>query len=178
MKQYLMLPLALAAALTLGACAQGTAATPPETETTPPGLERTAPTFSPAPTVSSPRDGEYDWGVTLAAGDVTPTGLTLTCTQSGGSPTGELQTGSYYSLEVLEGESWTAVEQLPQEYDVAWTAEAWLIPMEDSVQWTVGWEWLYGSLPAGTYRLGKEITDFRDSGDYDQQMAYVQFTVA
>ena len=172
MKQHTTLALALAAALTLAGCAQGTAAQPPQAETTPLAAE------SPTPTTSSPTEGEYDWGIALTAEDVSPTGLTLTCTQSGGSPTGELQTGSYYSLEVLEGESWTAVEQRPQEYDVAWTAEAWVIPMEDSVQWTVDWDWLYGSLPAGTYRLGKEITDFRDSGDYDKQMAYAQFTIA
>lgn len=159
MKQHMTLALALAAALTLAGCAQSTAAQPPQAETTPPAAES-------------------DWGVALSAEDVSPTGLTLTCTQSGGSPTGELQTGSYYSLEVLEGEGWTAVEQLPQEYDVAWTAEAWAIPMDDSVQWTVDWEWLYGSLPAGTYRLGKEIVDFQNSGDYDQQMLYAQFTIA
>lgn len=159
MKQPMILALALAAALTLAGCAQSTAAQPPQAQTTPPA-------------------GERAWGVTLTAGDVSPTGLTLTCTQSGGSPTGQLQTGSYYSLEALEGESWTAVEQLPQAYEVAWTAEAWAIPMEDSVQWTIGWDWLYGPLPAGTYRLGKEIVDFRDSGDYDQQMLYAQFTIS
>lgn len=165
-KPHLLLPLALAAALTLAGCAQGTAATPPEAETTPPAAERPV-----------PMENQWNWGLTLTAENVSPTALTLTCTQSGGSPTGKLQTGSYYSLEGLEGEGWTAVEQIPQEYAVAWTEEAWAIPMEDSVQWTVDWAWLYGSLPAGTYRLGKEIMDFRSSGDYDQQMLYAQFTI-
>lgn len=34
------------------------------------------------------------WGVTLKVSKVTPKGMTLECNQSGGEPTGELQTGS------------------------------------------------------------------------------------
>ena len=171
-KQRLLPPLALAAALALTGCAQGTASAPPPAGTTPPSAETPA-----AAEPSALAEDLQDWGITLAAGDVTPTGLTLTCTQSGGSPTGQPQTGSYYSLDVLEGESWVPVEELPHDYEIGWTQEAWLIPMEDSVQWTVDWEWLYGSLPAGIYRLGKEIMDFRDTGDFDKQMAYTQFTI-
>ncbi len=171
MKAYLLL--ALAAALTMAGCAQGTASAPPAAGTTPPSAQTPAPAETPVPP-----EAQWDWGITLTAEDVTPAGLTLTCTQSGGSPTGRLQTGSYYSLEAQEGENWVSVEALPHDFEVGWTDEAWLIPMEDTVQWTVDWEWLYGPLPAGTYRLGKEIIDFRDSGDFDKQMAYAQFTIS
>lgn len=169
MRPVFSFALAVLGVLTLAGCTPAVGeALPPEKLTTPPAAETPA---------ASPKADGSDWGVTLAAGDITPTGLTLTCTQSGGSPTGRLQTGSYYSLEIWDGESWTAVEPLPQEYEIAWTEEAWNIPMEDSTQWVVNWEWLYGSLSAGTYRLGKELMDFRDTGDYDQQMSYAQFTI-
>ena len=43
-----------------------------------------------------------DWGIALSAVDVQPTGLTLVIAQSGGHPTGRLQYGSDYTLEVLQ----------------------------------------------------------------------------
>jgi len=123
-------------------------------------------------------DRESEWGVTLSAKDVTPTGLTIVCTQSGGNPSGELDTGSYYIIQKYEDGEWSDVEWLPQEYDVGWTAEAWIIPMNDVVEWEVDWEWLYGELPAGTYRIGKEIMDFRGAGDFDQEFHYAEFEIA
>ena len=43
--------------------------------------------------------GEEVWGIRLRVADVTPAGLTLICEQSGGNPTGELQTGPMFWLE-------------------------------------------------------------------------------
>ncbi len=117
------------------------------------------------------------WGIQLTADKVTPAGLTLVCNQSGGNPTGELTTGSYYNLEVIENSQWHAVKMIPQKHDIAWTSEAWIIPMNDSREWEVNWEWLYGKLPSGNYRIGKEITDFRGTGDYDTTVCYAYFEV-
>ncbi len=118
-----------------------------------------------------------NWGITLTAENVTPTELTISCSQTGGEPTGELQTGSYFELEKLVNDTWEKVEYLPHEYDIAWTMEAWMIPSEDTVNWDVKWEWLYGALPAGQYRIGKEIMDFRGPGNYDTAMYYADFTI-
>lgn len=52
------------------------------------------------------------WGIQLSARDVTPTGMTLICQQSGGEPTGDLHTGSYYSLEKKVKGDWVEVEGL------------------------------------------------------------------
>lgn len=117
------------------------------------------------------------WGIQLTASEITPTGLTLICRQSGGEATGELHTGSFYSLEKKTGNQWSPAEMLPQKYDVAWTSEAWIIPMDDKAEWKVDWEWLYGTLPPGNYRIGKEISDFRKTGDYDTKFYYAEFEV-
>lgn len=50
-----------------------------------------------------------DWGIALSAVDVQPTGLTLVIAQSGGHPTGRLQYGSDYTLEVLQDGVWEQV---------------------------------------------------------------------
>lgn len=119
-----------------------------------------------------------EWGISLSAEDVSSSGLTLKCTQSGGRPTGELQTGSWFVIETWTKEyGWSHVNYLPQEYEIAWTQEAWTIPMNDTCEWKVDWEWLYGSLPKGKYRIGKEIMDFRETADYDKTIYYAEFEI-
>lgn len=114
-------------------------------------------------------------GVTMTAKDVTPTGLTLVCIQSGGFPTGELQTGSPFWLESYSYGNW---EKTPRDMEeIFWTAEAWIIPQESSVEWSVNWENIYSALPAGRYRIGKEIMDFRGPGDYDTYHCYAEFEI-
>ena len=126
----------------------------------------------------SPADNTRgDWGITLSAESVTTSGLTLRCVQSGGEPSGELSTGSFYVLERKTETSWEAMEYAPQEYEIGWTSEAWIIPMNGDVTWDVNWVWFYGTLPEGAYRIGKNIMDWRAPGDYDQQMAYAEFEV-
>ena len=129
---------------------------------------------SPAPSVVSP--AADDWGLILTAEGASPTGLTLRFTQSGGAPSGQLQTGSPYWLEREENGEWTAVEPLME--DVAWDMMAYLISMDGETEMAVDWTVLYGQLPAGSYRLGKSVMDFRDTGDYDQKDYYVCFAVA
>lgn len=119
---------------------------------------------------------EETWGLTLSVRDVTPTGLTLICTQSGGAPTGELQTGSPFWLEKYVGGVWEAVPLVPVCVD--WTMEAYRIPINGSLEREVNWESLYSELPTGTYRIGKKIMDFRGAGDYDEREYYAQFTIA
>ncbi len=117
-----------------------------------------------------------DWGIALSAVDVQPTGLTLVIAQSGGHPTGRLQYGSDYTLEVFQDGVW---EQVPYavEGDVGWTAEAYLVSMEASVEENVQRAFLYGSLSPGTYRIRKTFMDFRETGDYDTQTYWAAFAI-
>ena len=115
------------------------------------------------------------WGVKLTAKNITPSGLTIVCTQQDGEPTGELHTGSYYGLEVLRDGEWVAVDLIPMEHELAWTMEAWMIPSNTETEWEVNWTRLYGELSAGTYRISKSIKDFRDTGNYDTKTYYAGF---
>lgn len=117
------------------------------------------------------------WGVGLNTKNITSTGLTLTCYQSVGEPTGELSTDSYYFLEEKINDEWVPIEILPSEYERAWTDEAWIIPTNDEVEWEVNWKELYGELSAGYYRIGKNIRDFRDTSDYDEEIYFANFEV-
>ena len=117
------------------------------------------------------------WGVTLIAENITSTSVTIKCTQSSGKPTGELQTGSWYILE-----TWTKEKgwiQMPYVIDgeIGWNDIAWIISMDGTTEMEVNWEWLYGKLPTGKYRIGKEITDYRSSGDFDTAIYYAEFEI-
>lgn len=120
-------------------------------------------------------ENEDKWGVTLAVENVTPSGATLKCIQSGGEATGELETGSWFIIEKWSKE--TGWQEAPCVCEPCWTEEAWLIIKDGTSEWEVDWAWLYGELPAGKYRIGKEIMDFRGTGDYDKQMYYAEFTI-
>lgn len=116
-----------------------------------------------------------DWGLTLSVKDVTPVGLTLVCTKEGGNPTGELMCGTEYRLLVSEDGAWKNVPTVPEEY--AWDGLGYWITEEKPSEFQFSWEWLYGKLPVGTYRLAKEFMDFREAGDFDTAMYWVEFEI-
>lgn len=113
-----------------------------------------------------------DWGISMSVKNVTPTGLTLVCEQSGGRSTGKLQTDSFYKLVVLSNGT---RQDVPCLVEVAWTEEAYMISMDDTAEWEIAWELLYGELSAGTYRIIKNVTDFRKTGDYDRVQYWAEF---
>lgn len=117
------------------------------------------------------------WGITLTLEDVSAEGGVIKCTQSGGEPTGELQTGSWYIVEEWTKENgWREVPYVI-DGEIGWTSEAWMISKENTCEWEVNWEWLYGALQAGKYRIGKEIMDFRGPGDFDNAIYFAEFTI-
>ena len=100
-----------------------------------------------------------DWGITVYAEDIRPTGLTLSIHQSGGHPTGQLQFGSDYLLERLENGAWQPVLPTVQG-EIAWDSLAYLVTMD-----------------GGTYRIRKSFQDFRDTGDFDTQTLSLVFEI-
>ena len=119
-------------------------------------------------------EGFPNWGLTLSVKNVTESGLTLVCTQSGGELTGELQTGSDYKLIVLK-EAWEDIPTIIEDY--GWNMLAYMVAKNDVTEFEVNWEWLYGKLPSGTYRIIKGFTDFRESGDYDNFAYWTEFEI-
>ena len=117
-----------------------------------------------------------EWGLTLTAKDVTPAGCTLVFTQSGGNPTGELNSGSPFTLERYKNGQWTEVEKIIQEFD--WTDEGWIINNDTSTEFKHVWSDIYGELSAGKYRISKSVHDWRAPGDYDEKMYYAYFEIS
>lgn len=114
-----------------------------------------------------------DWGVRLSVKNVSPTGLTLICEQNGGIAEGSLETGSAYILEKYENNQWVEVE--PQN-DLVWDMMAYLIG-DTATEWEIDWTWLYGELSAGTYRIGKTVMEFKESGTSRSQIFFAEFEI-
>lgn len=134
---------------------------------------------SPEKQVEAPEE-ETKWNLEMQVANVTPSGATVEFLQSGpfaGYDRAELRFGSDYSLEKWTGDNWEPVEMLPQEYDVAWTTEAYLINRNGTTTRKINWEWLYGELPPGRYMLGKSVDLFRGTGDSEINMFWAEFTI-
>ncbi len=116
------------------------------------------------------------WGITLYADDVTSTGLTLKIEQFGGNPSGSLEYGAAYTLETTVNDEWQPVETKTGE-PLVWNMLGYSIKMNDITEMKINWEYGYGELKPGYYRLSKEIMDFRAAGDYDEKTYEVYFTI-
>lgn len=166
MKRWLTLTLAGLLALSLAGCGSSDGA----------GSSAPQKINSSSSESSSVQTAEDSWGLILSVKNVTPTGLTLVITQQGGSPTGTLQYGSEYTLEVEQDGAWQNIPDIV-DGNFAWDGMAYLVTMDGETEQAVDWNWLFGPLSPGHYRLSKAFMDFRGTGDYDTQVYEVEFDI-
>lgn len=115
------------------------------------------------------------WGIALYTDSVTKTGMTIIFEQFGGNPTGELNTGDWYKIETNVNDEWQDVKANVD--NAVWNSIAYGIKKNDITELEVNWEFLYGALEPGYYRLSKKIMDFREAGDYDEEIYQVYFAI-
>ena len=84
--------------------------------------------------------------------------------------------GSYYLLEKKIADKWYEV---PVVFEGDYGFDAVGFPLEPSQtsEWPVEWEWLYGILDTGDYRIVKDVLDFRGTGDFDTYYLAAEFSV-
>ena len=116
------------------------------------------------------------WGLSLYAENVTPQGLTLMIEQFGGSYLGELQTGLEYTLEKMNDNYWQSLETKNGK-PIVWNSIACMIKKNDITKMNINWQYDYGELKPGLYRLKKNIMNIRTAGDYDEEAYEVEFTI-
>lgn len=64
--------------------------------------------------------------------------------------------GEDYSLERLQEGEWVAVEPVRDDY--AFASVGYSLPARGRRTLEIDWEWLYGRLAPGDYRIGKEVS--------------------
>ena len=95
--------------------------------------------------------------VSMTLKDITPTGLTVHFNQYNRADCGELIYGEGYHLQVLKKDVWEDVPTIIEDW--GFTDEGYILPAEGEADLVTDWEWLYGELAPGTYRITKTLLD-------------------
>lgn len=122
------------------------------------------------------RESELDEvGLSFSLKNITPEGATLVFYQyDAGAATGSLEYGDDFLLEVQKNGAWEEIPVIPGG-NYAFNSVAYTLSPKISSERELDWEWLYGSLAPGTYRIQKNVMDFREPGDYDKYTVYAEF---
>ena len=102
-----------------------------------------------------PESENDETAVFMDVSHVTASGLTVRFRQCDERDYDEIFFGEGYTLSRLEGDGWTEVPAVIDDW--AFTAEAILIPALGETELETDWEWLYGRLTPGTYRITKTV---------------------
>ncbi len=97
---------------------------------------------------------------------------------------GELEIANDLDRELQAGEWFTIQREIDGEwYDLDYIAEiafhqvAYSVPAGEGIAIPVKWEYMYGALPPGEYRIVTKIHDWRAPGDYDTYYLANEFEI-
>lgn len=117
------------------------------------------------------------WGIRMWADDATDAGAKVVFEQFGGNADGDLLTGEWFELQVMNKDNeWEKVSTNPL-IDYAFNSIAYIIKRNERTEMAVDWEWLYGKLPEGYYRIAKKVMNLRAPGDFDEEIYYAEFSI-
>ena len=91
-------------------------------------------------------------GVTIQISNVTPVGATVTITDTNQEP---YVYGEWFQIQRMTDGQWEDVPTVTRGY--AFSEIGYLPDGKGAVEFNIDWEWLYGELPAGTYRIFKLV---------------------
>lgn len=136
-----------------------------------PGTSETQPSATVSETVS-PQVPQY-WEPELEV-ERSDSGSAVIVFQQAENPEGCLVlSGNEYSLEVFTPEGW---DPLPRSQEhVNWVEDAFVVtavPRDD-----IDWQWLYGTLPAGHYRICKPVSLLQNDRILARSTVYAEFTL-
>lgn len=116
------------------------------------------------------------WGISCYVKDLTNHSMTFQIEQFDGSYEGQLQTGEWFQIYQRKEDEWEALPTNPL-IDYAFASVAYPIAKNDITEFEIEWEWLYGELEPGDYRLDKEVMDFVVAGDFEKEIYSVTFHI-
>lgn len=115
-------------------------------------------------------------GLSISIGNISRTSAELSFKQHDGNPKGDLEYGEDFIIEKIENGIWIEVP-IVVEGDYGFDDIAHQIVKEGVTDFEINWEWLYGELEPGEYRIGKGVIDFVETGSYDKYMISGHFII-
>ncbi len=85
-----------------------------------------------------------------------------------------LQTGAWFTIQRKVDGAWYDLVPIAE---VAWEEIAYNVPAGETTVLPVTWEYLYGELPPGEYRIVISIQDWRAPGDFDTYYLADEFEI-
>ena len=83
--------------------------------------------------------------------------------------------GDHYNVQRRVNDIWTDVEPVIDNY--AFNDIGYSLVAQGTEEIKIDWEWLYGKLPVGDYRIIKQALFIRSPGDYDSYSLYAVFAI-
>lgn len=123
----------------------------------------------------TPESEDTDIGVSMDLSDITSMGATVHFYRFEVENAGELSYGDSYIIEKQDGKKWEELPVIAE--NAAFNDIAHIIPANETVEQKTDWEWLYGELSPGTYRIRKTVINKKDSG-YTEHELIAQFLIA
>ncbi len=113
-------------------------------------------------------------GVTMEVTEYSNTSVSVRITNDTDK---DIQCGSDFCLEMQdeETEEWRELDEVID--NAAFTMEAYRIQKDSPYETVINFEWLYGRLESGRYRMVKTVTDFRGTGDYTDYTYTEEFCI-
>ena len=90
--------------------------------------------------------------VSATVSDLSPTGATVIITDQNKEP---YTYGEWYQIEKEENGKWYKLKTMVEEY--GFNDLGYLVNEHNQVKFVIDWEWLYGKLPQGRYRILKQV---------------------
>ncbi len=113
------------------------------------------------------------YGVSLTIEEVSPAGATVVFTGTGEKPEGRLMGGNDYWVQVDKDGVWVDITKVPEP---SFTTESYDI--DNIRRHKIDWQWLYGTLPSGHYRIGKDVTYQDGSKPLETATVWAEFTLS
>lgn len=114
-------------------------------------------------------------GVTMFVkeGSVSPTGLMVIFENTSDK---RYTYGDPFLLEEKSKGSWHKVS-IVHDANYGFNDIGYELAPADISEWAIDWEWLYGKLKTGEYRIAKDLLDVGKPGDYDTYHLTAEFTI-
>ena len=89
----------------------------------------------------------------------------------------DIQCGEDFCLEVQDEETgeWRKLDEVID--NAAFNAIAYMVQKDSPYEAVIDFEWLYGKLEPGRYRIVKTVTDFRGTGDFTDYTFTAEFSI-
>lgn len=123
----------------------------------------------------TPESENTDIGVSMDLSNITPAGATIHFYRYDTGKSKEMIYGEGFVLEKDNGGKWEEVSPVVE--DVGFNDIAYIIPQNDTSEIETNWEWIYGTLSPGTYRITKTVSEGTE-GNYKDHDLSAQFLIA